>query len=200
MIIPVSITDYKANTLADGTGEDRTANISLTMSAFAETAKLTLTNTGTDLVYITLLKVRGDAYSDGSQTTRKAVDSSSQLDYNKRVKKLDGKFLNTIDQAQDYCDFVLARFKEPHGNVKVSLVNQTEALLTQILVRKLSDRVRVVNAQLGLDDEYFINKQSWRISEGGKLIESTWGLRAVDAETFWCLGYSGLGTETALAY
>ena len=200
IITPVAVTDYKANTLADGTGDDRTANISVTMEAFAETAKLTLTNTGTDLVYITLLRVRGDAYSDGSQTTRKAVDSSSQLNYNKRVKKLDGKFLNSIDQAQDYCDFVLARFKEPHGNVKVSLVNQTEALLTQILVRKLSDRVRVINTQLGLDDGYFINKQSWRITEGGKLIESVWTLRAVDAETFWCLGYSGLGTETTLAY
>ena len=62
VIEPVATTDYTANAASDGTGADKTADITVSMPSsniFAENAKITITNNDASTVYITLLKVRG---------------------------------------------------------------------------------------------------------------------------------------------
>jgi hypothetical protein len=61
VIVPVATTDYLVNTAADGSGTDLTANCTVSLYDFGDTAKLTITNNSGLNGYITKLQVRGDA-------------------------------------------------------------------------------------------------------------------------------------------
>src|SRR5262249_46374556 len=63
---PVATTDYTANTVADGSGADRTANIALLVVTFASSSKTTLANNGSDTVYMTKRQLRADGLFDNS--------------------------------------------------------------------------------------------------------------------------------------
>jgi len=61
VITPVATTDYTANSLANGSGTDKTANCSVVYTDFGDTGKITITNNDASLVYLTSLRVRGSA-------------------------------------------------------------------------------------------------------------------------------------------
>jgi hypothetical protein len=61
VISPVATTDYTMNTLSNGAGTDQTANCTVVITDFGDTAKLVITNNSGGTVYITKLQVRGDA-------------------------------------------------------------------------------------------------------------------------------------------
>jgi hypothetical protein len=61
IVTPVATTDYTANTAQDGSGTDKTADVSVTVTHFGETAKIEVTNNSGGTVYITFLRVRGVA-------------------------------------------------------------------------------------------------------------------------------------------
>tara|TARA_Y100000310_G_scaffold233219_1_gene236073 strand:+ start:431 stop:1918 length:1488 start_codon:yes stop_codon:yes gene_type:complete len=201
LVTPVATTDYTANTESGGGGTDLTGDITLTFTELAQSANLQLANGAAVPAYITLLKVRGDEYTAGDLTARTADNSTSQTAYNVRAKTLDGQFLNDIEQAQDFADFVLARFKDPQPEVKMTISSQTSALLTQLLTRKISDRITVDNDLLVMvNQDFYINKMQHTITPNAQLHSAVYTLAQVDEEEFWTLDISELGTSTKLAY
>lgn len=64
IVQPVANTDYTMNTQEDGGGTNVTADFTVTLTDFGDTAKLVITNTGAGLAYITKLQIRGDAIYD----------------------------------------------------------------------------------------------------------------------------------------
>lgn len=61
VVTPVASTDWTANTSSDGSGTDKTADVSFSFTDFGDTAKLTFTNNSGVVVYIISPKIRGDA-------------------------------------------------------------------------------------------------------------------------------------------
>ncbi len=196
----VSGTDYIANSQADGGGDVETSNITLVTSKFAKSIKLSLTNDAAHIVYITTLKAKGTYYDSLTKVSRKSEDSTSQTAYQKRTLALEGKYLTDADKAQDFTDYGVARFKDPQAEVVITIVNKDETNLVQILTRRISDRITAVNAKLGLNADFFINKMEHEISEGGHRHLCRWYLVDASNEDFWCLDYSELGTGTKLGY
>ena len=199
-VTPVITTDYTANSQADGLGTDMTANIGVVTTKFAQTIKLVLTNNGTVPAFITLLKARGTYYDDLTKVTRKSEDATSQTAYQKRTLPFDGKYLTDADKAQAYTDYAIAKYKDPQAEVSITIQNKTDALLTQILSREISDRITTANTELGLNAGYFIDAMSHSIDISGLSHSTTYLLRDATNEDFWCLDYSALGTGTKLAY
>ena len=197
---PVATTDYLANTQADGGGDNKTGDIVIVETKLAKTIKLVVTNNAAVGVYMTLLKARGTYYDDLTKVSRKSSDATSQGLYQKRTLELDGKFLTDADKAQDFCDYGIARFKDPQPEVKMIITNKDATNLTQILTRNISDRITVKNTRLGLDKDFFINAMEHEISEGGLLHICTWYLVDASNEDFWCLDFSELGIGTRLGY
>jgi len=197
---PVSTTDYTANSASNGSGTDMTADIGIAVSKFAKTMKITLTNNGNVPAFITLLKARGTYYDDLTKVTRKAEDSTSQTDYQKRTLDIEGKYMSDADQAQDLVDYAIGKYKDPRAELSMTIMNQDSATLTQILSREISDRITVINDKLGVDGDYFIDYMEHDISMGGKLHTTTYRLADTINEDFWCLGFSKLGLGTKLAY
>ena len=199
-VTPVATTDYSANTEADGSGEDKTADIAITTSKFAQAILLKVKNNASVTVYLTLLKARGTYYDDKTTLSRKAEDTTSQTTYQKRTFTLDGKFLTDADKAQAFCDYALSKYKDPRPLVTLTLVNKDTTNLTQILERKVSDRITVACTEMGMDRDFFIDQVQHDVTEGGKLHRATWILADASGEAFWSLDYSKLNTETKVGY
>jgi len=197
---PASGTDYIANSQADGGGDNETANVTVTPSKFAKSIKIAIANDATHIVYLTTLQARGTYYDDQTKVSKKSEDATSQGLYQKRTLPLDGKYLTDSDKAQDFCDYGLARFKDPQAEIAITIVNKDATNLTQILSREISDRITVKNTELGLDDDFFINKMEHEITEGGKRHRCRWYLSGAANEDFWCLDHSQLGIGTKLGY
>jgi len=200
LITPAATTDYTANSAADGSGTNLTSSISIVYSALAQASKYVITNSAAVPAFLTLLQQRGDMYTAGDQSTAKADDATSQTNYSLRRRSLNGKYLNDIDQAQDYCNFILTRYKEPQAEPTMTLNNRSDAVLTQILTRQVSDRITVDNNLLGLDGDFYINRMQHSINPRQQLHTVTYTLAAVEEEEFWTLDISELGTSTKLAY
>ena len=96
--------------------------------------------------------------------------------------------------------FLFTRVKDPRPLVTLTLVNKNTANLTQILERKVSDRITVACSEMGMDKDFFIDQVQHDITEGGKLHRATWVLADASGEAFWSLDYSKLDTETKTGY
>ncbi len=165
-----TIVDYTANSAFDSSGTNMTGDIGVTTTKFAKTIKMELKNNGAVPAYITLLKARGTYYDDLTQVTRKAEDTASQLAYQKRTFSLDGKYITSAGNAQSFCDTALAKYKDPHAEITMSLVNRDSTLWNQILGREISDRITITNTKLGITaHDYFIDYMEHDISMGGLL-------------------------------
>jgi hypothetical protein len=189
--------DYTANSQSNGSGVDMTSDISITTTKFAQSIKITITNNGTIPTYITLLKARGTYYNPQTTVTRKSEDTTSQNDYQKRTLSFDSKYMSA-DQAQDLTDYAIGKYKEPRGELTMTIQNQDSTTLTQILTREISDRITVVNTALGISADYFIDYMSHGINGVSHIV--TYRLADCINEDFWNLGFSKLGTQTKLAY
>ncbi len=109
--------DYTANSAADGSGTDMTSDISITTTKFAKTIKIEVSNNGTVPTYITLLKARGTYYNPKTAVTRKAEDSTSQNDYQKRTLEIDGKYMTNATLGQDLANYAIGKYKEPRAEL-----------------------------------------------------------------------------------
>ncbi len=198
-------TDMTANSQSDGGGTDMTSDISVSLSKLAKTMKITLTNNGSVPAYLTLLQARGTYYDDKAKVTRKAEDTTSQTDYQKRTLDISGKYMSDAAQAQDLVDYGIGKYKDPRAELSMTLMNQDSATLTQILSREISDRITVINDNLGINGDYFIDYMEHDISMSGKLHTATYRLADTINEDFWCLDFSALASsvtegQTKLGY
>ena len=195
-VTPASTTDYTANTLANGSGTDLTASITLTATKFAKTIKLQLQNNAAVPAFITLLKTRGTYYDNQTKVTRKSEDATSQAAYQKRTLEIDGKYLTSADTAQGFADYAIGKYKNPRAELSVTFQNQDVATMLQILTREISDRITITNTLLGISSDFFIDYMEHDISERGMMHTVTYRLAECITEDFWCMDYSALATTT----
>jgi len=150
VVTPVATTDYLANTAEDGTGTDKTSDISLSFDSWSNGAKVTLTNDASVLVYITFLRIRGKLYTDEEAVVAVAEDSTSQDTYQKRTLDLTGDFMSDINTAEELCKYALSLRKDPQPELEMTFWGSTDTLMTQILAREISGRITISNAELGI--------------------------------------------------
>jgi len=174
---PASTTDYTANTAADGSGDDKTAQISINTTKFAQSAKLAVTNNDAGTVYITLLRLRGELYDTKTPIIVKAEDATSQTAYQKRTLIIESKFQTSTTTAQTYATAALAKYKDPHPDITLTLIGTPEGYSDQLIHRQISDKITIANTRLGLSaTAYYIEQIEYEFSEGGKKQVAKWTL------------------------
>lgn len=110
--VPVATTDYTANDAQDGSGTNRTANLTFETTAFATSAKLVPTiSTGTP--YLTLLKLRGNVITTDEYTYRQVSDADSITNYGERELVIKSNWLQSANVAQEQAENLLAKFSQP---------------------------------------------------------------------------------------
>lgn len=202
VIAPVVTTDYTANAQADGAGADKTADITVSLTAaniFAEDAKIAITNNDAATVYLTLLKLRGKPINvpnvseiivegDDAATLPRALELSLpwQQDYNIGVNIAE-YLLDFLSSIQYFPTIII----EGRPEIQFAL--------------DLNDVVTLQLDEWGVDANFKIGKIRHRnLSDSCQLIRTEIKLFPVyvpPVDNYWYLGtagLSGLGVTTYL--
>ncbi|MDY6957631.1 MAG: hypothetical protein SVK08_00605 [Halobacteriota archaeon] len=199
VVTPVSTTDYLGNDNQDGSGADRTADISITDTIFAGSAKLEVQNTSGTNLYLTFLQIRGQVYSD-SFVQVEEDDATSQTAYGLREIVLDLPYYHTTSSMQGIAEYMLALKKDPRNAYDITLWNKDDTVLAEILGGEISERITLQSSTLNIDDDYFIERMEHTIDLAGKRHKCVWRLTNAEEEAAWVLDASLLDTSTRLAY
>jgi hypothetical protein len=197
-------TDYLANDAADGSGTNRTANITVTLTKRAQSMDIALENGHSATVYITKLQAQGNAVSAKDNFEVVAADSTSQTTFGKRTYPHPGKFVPDATEAQNWADFHVAAWKEPVPLLKVTMIgNRSTATLTDIMSRDISDLVYVTatnDSGLGINEGFFVEAVHHQLDAQLNHRATMTLSQSSGYAGFFVLGSSSLDNSTRLAY
>ena len=197
-------TDYLANDAADGSGTNRTANITVTLTKRAQSMDIALENGHSATVYITKLQAQGNAVTAKDNFEVTASDSTSQTTFGKRTYPHPGQFVPSTTEAQNWADFHVQAWKEPVPLLKLTLVgNRSTATLTDIMSRDISDLVTVTannDTGLGINEGFFVEAVHHQLDAQLNHRATMTLSQSSGYAGFFVLGSSALGVSTRLAY
>lgn len=182
---PVATTDYTANTQADGAGTDKTAQISINITKFANSAKLLITNNDAGTVYLTFMQLRGKPYELIEGIEYVSEDTTSQTNYGLRELRINNKYLNNESDASALGTHLLNIYKNPTSII--TLKKRSEPQL------QIGDQVGInVNEVDYIQRIISINN---KLTKNGLDMEiRTRTVPSTELKTYWQLDVSKLGT------
>jgi hypothetical protein len=128
-------------------------------------ARLTLQAIGGP-VTVTSVQVRAQLLSV-QQTIRVSMqDPGSVTRHGERSYPNDAPWAGAQD-AQAIANMVLLHYAERRPTVQIRLVSSDPAHLVQVLSRTISDRVRIVNEEMRLDDDFFVERVTHTVQRTG---------------------------------
>ena len=200
----VASTDYLANDSADGTGTNRTANMTISLTKRAQSMQISIQNGHSGTVYITKLQAQGHKVTAKDKVEVTASDATSQTAFGKRTYPHPGKFVPDSSEAQQWADFHLAAWKDPVPLLKVTLVgNRSTATLTDIMTREISDLITLTatnDADLGISEGFFIEQIHHQLDSNLNHRATFLLSQSSGYAGFFLVGTSALGYSTRLAY
>ena len=195
-------TDWRANTASDSSGTNLTTSVSIVSTLYGQSVKMVITNAATQDVYMVpgtsdpndTLRIRATAY-DEDNIVGQSEDTASQTAYGDRSIDVDVPFAGSFTFVQSYADWLVSRLKDAQADtVRMHLVNSSAALLTQILSRKISDRITITATALGISAKaYYINRIKHQIDEGFTRHRCEFTLERVDETKYWLLQIANYG-------
>lgn len=142
IITPVASNDYIANSESDGSGTDYTSDVYVAVENMTNAAKVTITNTAQNKVYITLLKIRGTPMTAKQAVKLSAIDGESISSYGlyKNSMTIGGTDENEL--IQSYADWFVRCHSIPYAEYKsitFDYTDETDAGLATYVYEPLSD-------------------------------------------------------------
>lgn len=199
IVTPVSGTDYTANQRLDGSGTDYSSSIVVNVTAYSSNAMITVSNSAGVPVYLTLLRLRGQAVENLESLALVEEDIASQETYGTQTLDLDLRWQQKTLVAQDFANFAVAAYKEPQPVLELRFQNSTTAL-SYDLGAKILDAT-----SLGTGGTYRLEKITHEIPEGMncQCIYTTWTLFPILPDNAWILESATqgqLGVSTILGF
>lgn len=133
---------------------------------------------GGTAVTLTRGRLRGYVVDQVSRTKVLVEDSDSIRVYGRRTYPGSAPNLGVHD-ANAVAQLILGQRAQRLPVIQMRLVGSTDTRLTQQLSRDLSDRVRVIEPELGLDASFYIERIHHLVKEAGLVLETTFGLEKV---------------------
>ncbi len=203
----VANTDFGANAQADGLGADLSAQLTVTFAPFATKAKITLTNTSAQTMYLVdgagaaLLQVRGQGIYDlGPQTY--ASDTSTIV---AKPITIDLSYQDDPQVAQSYADYIFSQrqsiIAQPRS-IEFD-ANSTAALTTIALQLEPGDAITVSETVTGFSAVKAIVASVSLTISGALWMTCAYGLIPAEPFSAWQLGTAGaseLGSTTVLGF
>ena len=173
-VAPVENTDYDANTNQDGSGTDISSELTVTHPNTADfNGKGTLIRVkfGATAGYLTLLKLRTlNAFTYDDPLLLLAEDSTSKDTYGERIKTIDALWTREVGVALATVQSRRDRKKDPKTVLKIVVPNGSKANMILSLQRGFSDRVTVSYADMGINEDFFIEGHRLNVNEGWTLV------------------------------
>jgi hypothetical protein len=101
----------------------------------------------------------GTPHTDTNQRTLtvRTTDATSIAKYGRRTMNLTWPMGQTQAQMQALVDSYISRFSEPIPRITMTVQGSTDAMVIHILTRKVSDKITVLCAPLGLAADFWID-------------------------------------------
>lgn len=162
---PASTTDYTANAASDGSGADRTANLSIAVTNFVESAKLVLTNSHASTIYVTLLKLRGKAARVTQAIQAVVEDADSINKFEAQEYTLTNDLIQSGTVAQTIATNLVNKYKDP--------MRRRIIRIPGIPHLQLKDLIYVINPNaenLIPNPSFEVNTDNWSVSTTGSIL------------------------------
>jgi len=160
----VSGTDYVANASEDGSGADRTADMTVTVTSVSGNAiTLNVANGGASAFWVTTLQQKGKGINRYDPVSYEAVDSGSYVSAKgERVLRYDMPYEDRFSEAENQADRLLSIWKDPICLIDgLSYFPEESATLTNAFLDiDIGKRITVAFTQLGIDQDYFVHKET----------------------------------------
>lgn len=192
VVTPVASSDYTMNSQADGGGTNVTSDFDVALQDLGDTAKLTITNNGASVGYITKLEVNGDAIylQNNADIIYPATDVTQPREF-----FLDLPWQQNVNVAKDFGDLI-GPFMDQLNPFPII---QVEARPEDQFTPDLFDIVSVSIPKLGITGDSFrvggIEHKS--LDEKCNAIQTRLYLESyVSFENFWVFPIADFGTDT----
>jgi hypothetical protein len=175
--------DFAANTAADGSGTDVTADFTYPLTDFGETAKIVITNTGAVDAYVYLLQVHGEAIYSPDPVFSIAEDTASQTLYDTLLFELNSRWLQSSTRADNFSSWLISFLAIPRNFIEVKFENQENYQY----IFDLFYTIRMTIAAMNIDANFRIAKinHKWQSDNGQKVI-TTMSLEPFpDNSSYW---------------
>jgi hypothetical protein len=111
-------------------------------------------------------------------------------------------YLVDDNQALSLASYIVSVLKDPRAPARgMTVYNESDALMTQMLTRELGDRVTITEPKAKTSGDFYIERIQHQVTDGGNVHATTWGLseRTSSGNPF-VLGTSTLGGGDVLTY
>lgn len=142
--------------------------VSLTLSASSgQSVELTFV-ADTGGAYIDQLQMRARlASTDSTKRLLNTLDATASIAaYGLRPYNPSSRQEITEEQAIQLADNIIRYYQDPRPTIVFDVAGTDGTIQLQQLTRGISDRIRITDAQTGVDEDYFIERIAHRITEG----------------------------------
>lgn len=187
-VTPAAGTDYTvtAGALASVTLA-RTSGASVTLYITADAAGVTLA--GLRLRAVAIKKVAGIRVSNTIDTTQSRADYGTHTYEASTWPEID------VNVAQDFANAIAGAYQQPRPVVRLLFQGADAAMLTQALVRDVSDRITVIDSVTGLNHDVHIESIKHTIGDGGRQHSVQFGCERVSDAAYAAWGSARWGSN-----
>lgn len=197
-----AVVDYRANTVADGSGTDLTSSLTVTATFGANSVEYVITNGSGSAGFLTRLQARGRGLYDYDPVDAWVSDSGSIADHGEAQLTIDMPYQAEPATAQAVAQYVSDVWSDPAINeVVVTIHGVTDANRALIIQREPGDAITVRETVLGLNQAFHINHVDVTFYSATEMWAEWLCVRA-PIQNYWTLGTAGkseLGETTVVA-
>ena len=168
IIQPVPTTDYTFNTEQDGTGQDRTAQLTIKVVPGGNSARVVISNNiyiggggggyrrgFIPSGYLTKFHLRGKGLYAYDAVLSRMQDLPSQYEHGQNSFSLDMPYQSVPAMAQRAASFIVHQNAAPYTRVDSIrfIANRSDALMAQAVAREVGDRVGITEEVTGVTSE-----------------------------------------------
>ena len=191
----VENTHYRASAFANGVGYDMSADLTITPTVGGNAVEAEIENTGGQRAFINLINIfgKGIYYYNPVEQSVESGNGDKPVNY-------DFYYLSDPYRAKGFLTALHYRVSTEITHVEsVSFLADYDATLMGYAMNvDIGDRVTIVEAATGLNDDYVINKITYTIQTNGTL-KVEWSLEPADAHSYFILDSSVLDGSDVLS-
>jgi hypothetical protein len=206
-ITPERRVDFWGNNKEDGSGDlDFSGALSVSAEHFGTYSKWTVGNGGLSFWLAAGATQRGaDRITDRGRQEVRRSDDESIASYGLHPHTIDTQAQPSHNVARALAYWTVGKFSQPRGEIKRLTIRplRDAALRAQAVERQIGDRIKLKETQTGVDADYFIVGERWRVGEGAKEVEVSWVVEPAAVHQCLLLGVTGfceMGSNSRMGY
>lgn len=158
VITPVAVTDYQVNTEADGSGTDKTAQVTVdSFTSYGGGFSITWENLDAEVVYAMRAEIRGQAVRKSNDERTIEVNALSPVVSGQDFRR-EFEFLDDAERIEQYGEWLAAVLNSGQSRVPISVTPKDNDQLYRLCTLEFGSRVTLDIVDADLNGDWFVEK------------------------------------------